>query len=43
MHRVGSVQKIVETKETLLILHFASDRKQVYVTADCEAGVAQSL
>jgi len=32
MHGVGAVLKVVEVKETVLILHFASDRKQVYVT-----------
>jgi len=32
MHGVGAVLKVAEVKETVLILHFASDRKQVYVT-----------
>jgi len=29
---VGAVLKVAEVKETVLILHFASERKQVYVT-----------
>jgi len=32
MRGVGAVLKVAEVKETVLILHFASDRKQVYVT-----------
>jgi hypothetical protein len=49
MHGIGAVQKLVEVKETLLILHFASDRKQVCVAPnklwgwDSVVGIATRL